>query len=272
MKSACITLLFCSSVFAGEFEVKTWKQEIVIDGSTIVYETHLVKQRDELVVSRDGLIVWRNEIDDLPVNPNDGTFIYPPDGRNDLGHAYAFNGNVSERISLVWQVPGHLLTDGAVGAAEQRRTSSYVPNYNPNSNRYEPTEIENGYPEGLPVSFGDGWWQEYPLGDIDLDGTFNSTDLIRLLSGNDWGPGYEWGRESEPPYEWVTYFNGDFNNDGYFDSLDIMSLFQAGTYDRGLDAAIPVPEPQGRILTIIVLLFCARKSWSLFAESCDLPR
>lgn len=259
MRTAFIMFVTCASVFAGDFEVRTWKQEVIIEGVITIHETELVKQRDRLVVMRDGLIVASNGPNDLPRAIDHGGF-NPRVGRDDLGYAFDFGGTVEDRISLTWQVPPHLCDGCVAGAAEHRRSYSYVPSYNPDTGRYEPTEVINGYPTGLPVTLGDGWWHEYPLGDINLDGIFDSTDLIGLLSGNEWGPGYEWSREAEPPYSFVTYFNGDINNDGYFDSMDVIELFQAGTYVGGGNASVIVPEPRGIMLAAFALVAMLRRS------------
>ena len=259
MRPAFIMLLICEPMFAGDFEVRTWKQEVIIEGVTTVHETELVKQRDRLVVGRDGFIVGETGTNGLP-RGSDHFGFNPRVGRDDLGYAFDFGGAVDGRISLTWQVPSHLCDGCVAGAAEHRRTYSYVPSYNPDTGRYEPTEVVNGYPIGLPVTLGDGWWHEYPLGDINLDGKFDSTDLIRLLSGNEWGPGYEWSREAEPPYSFVTYFNGDINNDGYFDSLDIIALFKAGTYVGAENANVIVPEPTGIMLAVFALVAMLRRS------------
>lgn len=73
------------------------------------------------------------------------------------------------------------------------------------------------------------------LGDANLDGEFNSTDLIQVLAAglyNDNEPGNS------------GWLEGDWNGDGDFDSTDLIAALQSGGYDQGRRAAtLFVPEP-----------------------------
>jgi hypothetical protein len=55
------------------------------------------------------------------------------------------------------------------------------------------------------------------LGDVNLDGTFDSSDLVLLFQGRQ----YEDGIEKNS-----TWYEGDFNGDQEFDSRDLVYLFQ----------------------------------------------
>ena len=59
------------------------------------------------------------------------------------------------------------------------------------------------------------------MGDVNLDGTFDSQDLIRMFAAAEY--------EDEIPLNsrWST---GDFNCDGDFDSSDLIRVFEAATY------------------------------------------
>ena len=71
------------------------------------------------------------------------------------------------------------------------------------------------------------------IGDGDLDGEFNSDDLIRALAANTY--------EQDVDATWLT---GDFNASGRFDSLNLMDALDDGGYEKGPRRAMnAVPEP-----------------------------
>ena len=94
------------------------------------------------------------------------------------------------------------------------------------------------------------------LGDANLDGEFNSGDLVEVFQANN----YE--DQLRLNSGWAT---GDWNADGEFTSSDLVAAFQDGGYERGPRVnVIAVPEPTS-LLTLIVgsaaLLLCrARRS------------
>lgn len=80
------------------------------------------------------------------------------------------------------------------------------------------------------------------IGDANLDGQFNSTDLVSLFSAGTY--------EHDTDATWNT---GDFNGDARFSSTDLVAALADGGYDRGvLGAASSVPEPNS--LTLLALL------------------
>lgn len=85
------------------------------------------------------------------------------------------------------------------------------------------------------------WVHEYAgtwVGDANLDGLFNSTDLIEVFSASSAG--------------YVGWAEGDWNSDGRFDSSDLVAAFVDGGYDQGRRIVLPVPEP--RSIKLVVLL------------------
>lgn len=66
------------------------------------------------------------------------------------------------------------------------------------------------------------------LGDIDIDGAVDSSDLVALFAAGR----YETG---EP----ASYSEGDFNADGVFDSSDLVTLFGGGDYQA---PGVPLPS------------------------------
>jgi hypothetical protein len=62
-----------------------------------------------------------------------------------------------------------------------------------------------------------------PVGDVNGDGRFDSSDLVLIFQSGK----YEDGIENN-----ATYAEGDFNGDGDFDSSDLVFAFQSGSYNR----------------------------------------
>jgi len=87
------------------------------------------------------------------------------------------------------------------------------------------------------------WVHEYAgtwVGDANLDGLFNSTDLVEVFSASSAGN--------------VGCAEGDWNSHGRFDSSDLVAAFVDGGYERGRRIAQPVPEPRPiRLLTLLGL-------------------
>ena len=59
------------------------------------------------------------------------------------------------------------------------------------------------------------------VGDVNLDGVFNSTDLIRMFEAAEYQDGIE---------ENSSWSTGDFNCDGDFGTSDLAHAFKAATY------------------------------------------
>jgi D-alanyl-D-alanine carboxypeptidase len=62
---------------------------------------------------------------------------------------------------------------------------------------------------------------DVPYGDANLDGLFNSTDLIKMFQA---------GKYENPRASNATWGEGDFNQDGFFTSDDIILAFRGGAY------------------------------------------
>jgi phospholipase/lecithinase/hemolysin len=86
------------------------------------------------------------------------------------------------------------------------------------------------------------------FGDANLDGEFNSTDLVDVLAAGTY--------ETDADAGWST---GDFNGSGRFDSADLIDALADGGYEQGpLASAATVPEPSGTVL--VTLAFVASLS------------
>ncbi len=89
------------------------------------------------------------------------------------------------------------------------------------------------------------------MGDADLDGKFDSTDLIKVFQGGE----YEDGVAANSGWS-----DGDWNGDAEFDSSDFITAFQAGGYDQGPRAAVSaVPEPSSMALFALGSLALLRR-------------
>jgi hypothetical protein len=73
-----------------------------------------------------------------------------------------------------------------------------------------------------------------PYGDSNLDGVFDSSDLVLVFGA---------GHYNDPNVTgFLSYCEGDWNGDGIFDSADLVLAFQGG-YEISAEHALAVPEP-----------------------------
>jgi hypothetical protein len=87
------------------------------------------------------------------------------------------------------------------------------------------------------------------FGDADLDGEFNSTDLVAVLASGTY--------EQELDASWAT---GDFDGDGRTNSSDLVTALADGGYEQGPRASVmAVPEPTGVTLMLLSLGFISTR-------------
>jgi hypothetical protein len=80
------------------------------------------------------------------------------------------------------------------------------------------------------------------FGDANLDGEFNSGDLVQVLAA---------GEYSDTVEDNSLWEEGDWSGDGDFDSTDLVVAFAAGGYEVGPRQAVAsVPEPAGWLLAV----------------------
>ncbi|MDG2384533.1 MAG: PEP-CTERM sorting domain-containing protein [Pirellulaceae bacterium] len=91
------------------------------------------------------------------------------------------------------------------------------------------------------------------MGDANLDGEFNSSDLVQVFSFAKYESGDSAG--------WAE---GDFSGDSFFNSSDLVAAFSDAGYEQGARGVAVVPEPTAGLLLIVgavqLLLFRRRKS------------
>jgi hypothetical protein len=83
------------------------------------------------------------------------------------------------------------------------------------------------------------------IGDANLDGEFNSSDLVTVLSAGQY--------EDALPVN-STWASGDWNGDGEFDTSDLVFALAEGGYEagpRGAVAVAAVPEPASAMLLLL---------------------
>jgi uncharacterized membrane protein len=84
------------------------------------------------------------------------------------------------------------------------------------------------------------------FGDANLDGVFNSTDLVDVFQA---------GQYEDAQAGNSTWSTGDWNEDGVFGSGDLVAALQDGGYEQGPRATVSaVPEPGGMFLITIAIL------------------
>ena len=79
------------------------------------------------------------------------------------------------------------------------------------------------------------------IGDANLDGEFNTSDLVQVLAAGTY--------EQDVAAVWTT---GDFTGDGRADSSDLVAALSGGGYEAGTKAAVAaVPEPSAFVLILM---------------------
>ncbi|MCA9172596.1 MAG: hypothetical protein KDB23_33255, partial [Planctomycetales bacterium] len=81
------------------------------------------------------------------------------------------------------------------------------------------------------------------FGDANLDGEFNSADLINVFQAGQYEDAFSANS---------TWSTGDWNGDGEFTTSDFVVAFQDGGYEKGPRHAVSaVPEPSG-LMTLLI--------------------
>jgi hypothetical protein len=87
------------------------------------------------------------------------------------------------------------------------------------------------------------------FGDSNLDGQFNSTDLVLVFQAAQYEDA-ELGNST-----WTT---GDWNGDAEFTSRDLVLAFQGGGFEKGPRPSHAVPEPGGMTIGLLSLTLLVR--------------
>ncbi len=80
------------------------------------------------------------------------------------------------------------------------------------------------------------------FGDADLNGEFNSSDLVQVFQRGEYEDGF---------LENSRWDGGDWTGDLEFDSADFVQAFQDGGFELGPMSATPIPEPHSATLLAV---------------------
>lgn len=94
-----------------------------------------------------------------------------------------------------------------------------------------------------------GFDQPYAFGDSNLDGKFDSGDLVKVFQAGHFEDGIDGNSQ------WAE---GDWNGDFDFDTGDLVAAFQQGRYDLENEAVLAVPEPTGILLSLTIIAAYSR--------------
>ncbi|MCA9200745.1 MAG: hypothetical protein KDA87_24570, partial [Planctomycetales bacterium] len=101
---------------------------------------------------------------------------------------------------------------------------------------------------GLDLLFAVNRIAKTSIGDVNLDGQFNSQDLVQVFTAGEYDDGLTGNS---------LWSEGDWNGDGDFDSSDFVTAFTEGNYTSA--SIVSVPEPANAMLLMIgVLLWRVR--------------
>ena len=92
------------------------------------------------------------------------------------------------------------------------------------------------------------------LGDANLDGEFNSSDLVAVFAASKFEKGVD-----------ASWQEGDWNGDGRFGTGDLVAAFSDGGYEKGERNLQVVPEPSAACLCWGPLWLAAFLRWKQFA-------
>ena len=140
-------------------------------------------------------------------------------------------------ISLIYCRPGDFNGDGMVDVADLEELNQATKS---GSKDWQYDINIDGQVNNDDVLAWITWSKGTCIGDVNLDGVFDSADLIELFQVGIY--------ESGDTATWVT---GDWNGDCVFDSSDLLLAFQEGCYETNNATVAPaesVPEPAGVLL------------------------
>jgi hypothetical protein len=136
-------------------------------------------------------------------------------------------------------VPGDFNLNGVLDSADIDELSSAIRNVSGDA-KYDLNQ------DGMINDDDRGTWvhdlKQTSIGDADLNGEFDSTDLVQVLAFGEYEDGVELNS---------TWPTGDWDGDGEFTSGDLVVALADGGYERGPQANVAnVPEPTGLFLAI----------------------
>ncbi len=255
----------------GDLVVKdnNWHHMVVSRNGDVLDDVLLVVDGEEITQDR-----WVDSTDSwgitAPFDAHIGT-------RTPSPHDQTFNGWIDE--VAIW-LGRQLTVEEAIGLYEAALTEASLPNDFNNSGQLDVGDIDLLMAEvkaGTNASqfdlTGDGSVDQADLralvespdafntylGDANLDGEFNTTDLITVFRAAQ----YEDNDPGDPSTVMnSTWATGDWNADAEFNTADLLVAFQGGGFERGprgaVAAAPAVPEPSSMVLVLMGLVALGR--------------
>jgi hypothetical protein len=181
--------------------------------------------------------------------------------RNELLADLLVNGSVLPNGGLafdgggpyLWVVSGDFDNDGMLAVGDIDRLTGAI--------REQTNDVNFDLNEDWQINAADhqAWvkmFRQTYYGDADLDGQFDSSDLILVFQAGK----YETSSEAS----WQA---GDWSGNGEFTSDDLVVAFEDGGYEAAPRAAVAVPEPAGWgawYLPMAVIVGRLRKCWTRF--------
>ncbi|MCA9215773.1 MAG: PEP-CTERM sorting domain-containing protein [Planctomycetales bacterium] len=223
--------------------------DFFLDGNLIASSTNPVFSLETDFTESSFPSVWRAAI---PLTGISGTDFFEDvlnlsGGRGDLH----FVSNVSRGISSTgrFEGTGRILLGGDFSAdgyfdvddigllAQAIRQHSLIPTYDINKSGEVNLEDLSHYVHDYM-----GTW----FGDSNLDGEFNSGDLVQVFAAGEYEDSVEMNS---------TWEEGDWNGSGDFDSGDLVTAFQDRGFEQGIRTGVTVvPEPSGILLISLALI------------------
>jgi hypothetical protein len=210
---------------------------------------------EDEVTSQAAMIVADNTVIKNQICISDDDNFVSDDGTTERSHTLCYltnddwrNSSMFADLKFLGEFSGEVVGDfngsGALDAADiDDLTAQSAGGQNPAAYDLNSDALVNDGDVGVWVRDLYNTW----IGDANLDGEFNSSDLVTVLSSGTY--------EADVNSVWST---GDFNGDGRTNSGDLVAALSDGGYEAGPRAAVAaVPEPAGGMLLMIgALLAC----------------
>jgi Asp-tRNA(Asn)/Glu-tRNA(Gln) amidotransferase A subunit family amidase len=156
-----------------------------------------------------------------------------------LGYAYDFEQATRQRVAPTLSLPGDLNMDGVLDGLDIDLLTDKV------LSASRDLLFDFNYDRRVNGLDRRVWVVEFAktyFGDANLDGEFNSSDLVSVFQSGQ----YEDGIAANS-----TWSGGDWNGDREFDSADFVISFQEGGYEKGPRNALRlIPEPAGAVMLV----------------------
>jgi hypothetical protein len=172
-----------------------------------------------------------------------GYSILDPDGVFPLFDAREYPGSQFITIAVENLQPGDFDDDGLLTAEDidalsvEVRAGTHLPAFDLSQDGFVDDQDRRNWVVELKRTY---------FGDADLNGEFNSSDLVAVLQIGEY--------EDDQPLN-STWADGDWNGDGESDSADLVTALADGGYEQGPRPGVrAVPEPSGAELLLPTLI------------------